>query len=470
MSAVERFRLSHLSLYRRLMIWLLCPLMVLVAIMLVLAWFASREAADRAFDRLLDAASLSIAEQVRWQQSRLWMDLPPSALEMLATDAQERVFYALYDAHGNFVTGNRSLPSLPAGDDDGDKANGQMSYGDVESNGMTLRLGVLRSRLEGWDRSDRFEVRVAQTREGREALSSRLFLASFVNIVLIALLAMIVVLLSARFALEPLTRLRRAIRQRDPRTLAPLELKLPRELAELRQALNELLARMRRVRANQERFIGDASHQLRTPLAGLSARAELALRQSDPEAWHAALDTMHDTATKTARLAGQLLSLTRLNNPEATPAKKPLDLASLAQRCVREAFSRYHRRGIDLGVEAPGEPVLVSATDWQLEEALSNLIENAALYGARQVTVRVVADPVRLIVEDDGPGIPESQRLLVLRPFHRGQESGTGTGLGLAIVDSIARAHDIRLSLHDTNPDHPERPGLCIVLTFPADS
>ncbi|CAO1663103.1 sensor histidine kinase [Salinicola sp. NYA28a] len=464
MTLLRRWHLSHLSLYRRLMVWLLCPLALLVAIMLLQAWLASREAADRAFDRLLDAAALSIAEQVRWQQSRLWMDLPPSALEMLATDAEERVFYALYDAQGHFVTGNRSLPSLPTENDI------QMNYGDVTSQDMPLRLGVLRARLEGWDRSDRFEVRVAQTREGRQALANQLFLASFVNILIIAGLAVMVVLLSARFALEPLTRLRRAIRQRNPRTLAPLELPLPRELAELRQTLNELLARMRRVRANQERFIGDASHQLKTPLAGLSTRAELALRQSDPAAWREALATMHGTATKTARLAGQLLSLTRLNNPEATPAKQAVDLTALARRCVREAFPRHHRRGIDLGVEAPEQAVMVSANDWQLEEALNNLIENASLYGASQVTVQVTDVPPRLAVIDDGPGIPESQRLLMLRPFHRGQETGDGSGLGLAIVDSIARAHDIRLSLQAAHPDHPERPGLCIALTFSSDA
>ncbi|OLO03829.1 sensor histidine kinase [Salinicola socius] len=456
--------MSHLSLYRRLTIWLLFPLVLLVAIMLLQAWFASREAADRAFDRLLDAASLSIAEQVRWQQSRLWMDLPPSALEMLATDAEERVFYALYDAQGRFVTGNRSLPSLPARD------GNRMSYGDVISGDMPVRLGVLRARLEGWDRSDRFEVRVAQTREGREALANQLFLASLINIVIIAGLAMVVVLLSARFALEPLTRLRRAIRQRNPRTLAPLELALPRELAELRQALNELLARMRRVRANQERFIGDASHQLRTPLAGLSARAELAMRQSDPDAWREALATMHGTATHTARLAGQLLSLTRLNNPEATPAKQAVDLAALAQRCVRAAFSRHHRQGIDLGVEIPEQAVVVLGNDWQLEEALNNLIDNASLYGASQITVQVTDAPPRLVVRDDGPGIPEPQRLLMLRPFHRGQQTGDGSGLGLAIVDSIARAHDIRLSLQAARPGDPERPGLSIALTFPVNA
>ncbi|WP_245392421.1 sensor histidine kinase [Salinicola endophyticus] len=461
MTAGTPFRLAHLSLYRRLTVLLLCPLALVAALILGQSWFASRAAADRAFDRLLDAASLSIAEQVRWQQSRLWMDLPPSALEMLATDAEERVFYALYDAQGHFVTGNRTLPALPP------PPSGQMSYADVDVGGLALRLGVRRSRLEGWDRSDRFEVRVAHSQGGRTALANRLFLASLLNVALIALLAMVVVLLSARFALEPLTRLRRAIRQRDPRTLAPLALELPRELDELRQTLNELLARMRRVRANQERFIGDASHQLRTPLAGLSARAELALRQTDPAQWRSALDSMHGTAAQTARLAGQLLSLTRLNNPEAAPAHTPVDLCALAQRAVRSGFASFDRRGVDLGVETPAQAVVVAATAWQLEEALANLLENAALYGARRVTVSVLAGPPRLRVEDDGPGIPESQRLLVLRPFHRGREGGSGTGLGLAIVDSIARAHGCRLILADSDPAHPERPGLCITLTFP---
>ncbi|WP_239495316.1 sensor histidine kinase [Salinicola halophilus] len=464
MSLAWPIRLSHLSLYRRLTVWLLLPLALLVAIMLIDARIGARDAADRAFDRLLDAASLAIAEQVRWQQNGLWLDLPASALEMLATDAEERVFYALYDAEGHYVTGNRPLPALPPAAD-----GARMRYADRESDAMPLRLGVRRARLAGWDRSDRFEVRVAQTPEGREALAAQLFRASLLNVLVIAALALIGVMLAARFALEPLTQLRRAIRERDPRTLAPLTLTLPRELVELREALNELLARMRRVKANQERFIGDASHQLRTPLAGLSARAELALRQSDPERWREALVTMNDTASRASRLAGQLLSLTRLNDPEAALERERVDLVAIARACVRDTFSRLHRGGVDLGIEAPDQEVVISATAWQLEEALANLVDNAASYGATQVTLRVETTPARLIVEDDGPGIPESERLLALRPFHRGQETGSGTGLGLAIVDSISRAHGARLTLHATCPNRRERPGLCVVLAFADD-
>lgn len=448
------------SLYRRLTTWLLLPLLGLGALMLVQAYLGARDTADRAFDRLLEAASLAIAEQVKKQDEQLWLDLPPAALEMLATDAEERVFYALYNDRGEFVTGNAELPAPASQDDD----RHPLHYSNVDWHGMTLRVGVRAAQLEGWSQRERFEVRVAHTREGREQLTLSLFQGSLGRIAAMALLAAGVVLLAVRVALAPLTRLRRAIRERDPRTLAPLSLELPRELAELRETLNELLTRMRRVRANQERFIGDASHQLRTPLAGISARAELALRQDQPQAWHSALETIQEASARTARLAVQLLSLTRLNNPEASPELSRLELNVLAREATRNALQACYRDGIDLGVEVPDGSVFIEGVDWQLEEALANLIDNSRRYGARNITVRVKATPPALEVEDDGPGIAAEWRLLVLRPFHRGQGDGDGSGLGLAIVDGIARAHAARLTLHEAPGG-----GLRVAMTFLGD-
>lgn len=448
------------SLYRRLMAWLLLPLLGLGALMLIQAYLGARDTADRAFDRLLEAASLAIAEQVKKQDDQLWLDLPPAALEMLATDAEERVFYALYNERGEFVTGNADLPAPVRQGDDPQP----LQYSDTNWRGMALRVAVRTSRLEGWSQRERFEVRVAHTREGRERLTRALFQGSLGRIAAMALLAVGVVLLAVRVALAPLTRLRRAIRERDPRTFAPLSLELPRELAELRETLNELLARMRRVRANQERFIGDASHQLRTPLAGISARAELALRKDQPQAWHSALETIQEASARTARLAVQLLSLTRLNNPEAKPELSRLELTAIAREATRSALHACYRDGVDLGLEAPDEPVLIEGIGWQLEEALANLIDNARRYGARHITVRVSAAPPALEVEDDGPGIAAEWRLLVLRPFHRGRNAGEGSGLGLAIVDGIARAHAARLTLHEASGG-----GLRVTMTFLGD-
>lgn len=448
------------SLYRRLLVWLLLPLLGLGTVMLIQAYLGARDTADRAFDRLLEASSLSIAEQVKWQGQHIWLDLPPTALEMLATGAEERVFYALYDAHDNFITGNAQLPSLERGD-----TQENLHFANINWQEKSLRLGIYRARLEDWSQREQFEVRVAHSREGREQLTWSLLQGNLIRIAMMALLTVGVVIVAIRSALSPLTQLRRAIRERDPRTLAPLEIKLPRELAELRETLNELLARMRRVRSNQERFIGDASHQLRTPLAGLSARAELALRQENPDVWHDALRAMHKTSTHTARLAVQLLSLTRLNNPEATPDLRNLDLNSIARAATRTALGACHRSGVDLGVEVPETPVKIQGVDWQLEEALANLIDNARRYGASMVTVRVLNSPPALEVEDDGPGIPASQRLMALRPFFRGGEdghTGEGSGLGLTIVDGIARAHHARLILAKAQHES----GLRVTISF----
>ncbi|WP_163557394.1 sensor histidine kinase [Halomonas sp. NO4] len=451
------------SLYRRLLTWLLVPLLALGGLMVVQAWLEARRTADRAFDRLLEAASLAIAEQVQWQDERLWLDLPPAALEMLATDAEERVFYSLVDREGRRVTGNAELPGDPRADSAGGDT---LLYRDIAWQELALRQGVRRSQLEDWRLSEPFEIRVAHSREGRDALASELLRANLAYILAMAALAVVVLLTALRAALAPLTRLRRAIRARDPRTLAPLDLPLPRELAELRETLNELLARMRRVRANQERFIGDASHQLRTPLAGLSARAELALRHDEPTRWRDALVAMQATSARTARLAMQLLSLTRLDNPEYTPELIELDLAEVARQAVREHWTSCHRDGVDLGVESDATGVRVRGVEWQLGEALGNLIDNARRYGARHITVRTRANPPTLAVEDDGPGIPEARRLLVLRPFHRGHDDGDGSGLGLAIVDGIARAHGARLQL--ASGEHNR--GLVVSLTFPREA
>ncbi|CAM3304391.1 sensor histidine kinase [Halomonas lysinitropha] len=451
------------SLYKRLLGWLLLPLLVLGSLILIQAWVDAQRTADRAFDRLLEAASLAIAEQVQWQDDRLWLDLPPAALEMLATDAEERVFYSLVDDQGHVITGNAELPADPRQEETSDDT---LLYRDIDWQGMTLRQGVRRTRLEEWRIREPFEVRVAHSREGRDALTAELWRANLSGIVIMGSLAVISLLFAIRSALSPLTRLRRAIRARDPRTLAPLELPLPRELAELRDTVNGLLTRMRRVRSNQERFIGDASHQLRTPLAGLSARAELALRQDDPARWKEALVAMQATSARTARLAGQLLSLTRLDNPEYRPDLVPLELNALARQALHDHWGTCHRQGVDLGMETAGSEVWIRGIDWLLAEAIGNLIDNACRYGGRRVTVQVEDKPPRLTVEDDGPGIPAQKRLLMLRPFHRDRDDQEGSGLGLAIVDGIARTHRARLQLSAGHDDH----GLRVTLQFTGDT
>lgn len=447
------------SLYGRLLVWLSLPLIALGSLLFTQAWRDSRAAADHAFDRLLQAATLSIAEQVQWQDDELWLDLPPAALQMLSGRDQERVFYTLVDDSGRYITGNARLPAY-AGSRSPEADT--VVYQDVQWLGMTVREGIRPTRLEGWQNRERFTVRVAHTREGRQRLAGDLWWNSLAAILGMGLLSLALLLLAVRAALAPLTRLRHAIRSRHPRSLSPLTLILPGELAELRDVINQLLARMRRVRTNQERFIGDASHQLRTPLAGISARAELALRQDSPEQWHEALSTIQVTSERTGRLATQLLSLTRLDNPEYAPAPERLDLNVHARQALHEHWPAFHQAQVDLGLDSADQLVTVKATPWLLDEALNNLLDNARRYGADRVTVRTLSAPPAIQVEDNGVGIAPAQRRLALRPFHRLYDDPGGSGLGLAIVDSIARHHGARLVLDDSE----QGAGLCVTLSF----
>ncbi|OHV10263.1 sensor histidine kinase [Kushneria phosphatilytica] len=450
------------SLYQRLLSLMVLAMIILGALLLLQASHGAHQGANRAYDRLLDAASRVLVEQVSWQSDQLWFDVPASALEMLAPNGNERVFYTLVDAEGTPISGNVDLPPLPSDTEaplPGDRDTA-FRAATVQWHGMTLRLGVRHAQLAGWQRHDHFAIRVAHTLEARNRLADQLLKGSMLRLAGVALLMLALVTGAVAMALAPLRRLRQNLRNRSSGDLSPLVIPVPRELRELVEALNDLLARQRRVNAHQQRFIGDASHQLRTPLAGLSSRAELALRSDDPRQWYSALESMQRSAANAARLASQLLSMTRLQSPDAPIEQHPLDLIQLARGSMRQALNRYPGATIDLGIEAPDSRIMVSGSHWQLEEALTNLIDNAMHYARTRVTVRVEAHPPTLKVEDDGPGIPEQQRADVLRPFHG--ERHNGSGLGLAIVAGVCQAHGGRLVLDECTPP----PGLSAAMVL----
>jgi len=141
----------------------------------------------------------------------------------------------------------------------------------------------------------------------------------------------------------------------------------------------------------------------------------------------------------------------------------PVDLNDCVRQAVRDHWVACHQAGIDLGADCLPSPLPVAASEWQLQEALANLIDNSRRYGAHHITLGALSDPPRLFVEDDGPGIPAERRLLVLRPFHRGRDDGEGSGLGLAIVDGIARNHGARLDLAESDSGR----GLRVEMRFP---
>jgi two-component system sensor histidine kinase TctE len=268
--------------------------------------------------------------------------------------------------------------------------------------------------------------------------------------------------------LAPLEDLSAEIRARSASDLRPIDPRhAPQEAQPLVGALNQLFGQVAESSTNQQRFLANAAHQLRTPLAGLQAHTEIALAQEMPEAQRADLEQVHRATIRTARLATQLLALARAEpGGYRGDASGPINLRTVVEDAADEWVHRAMAKEIDLGFELsdaqmPGDALL-------LREALGNLVHNALEYtpGGGRVTVRTGMrnDCAYLEVEDDGPGIAAAEREQVLERFYRVPgTAGTGSGLGLSIVREIAAAHRAGIAIGSGESGR----GCKVGLTFP---
>jgi two-component system sensor histidine kinase TctE len=274
---------------------------------------------------------------------------------------------------------------------------------------------------------------------------------------LLITLATVIVWSGVSRGLAPLERLTRALAARSHLDLSPLPTEgVPGEVRPLVDEVNDLLARLGRTFEFQNRFVADAAHQLKTPVSGLKAQIELALRESDPERVRHSLAQLYLSADRLSRLVRQLLSLAR-NEPGAldTVQLQPLDLNAFALEVSMEWVPTALKRHIDLGFEGTDQALVIDADRDRLRELINNLIDNAIRYSEEggRVTVRTGAageGQCQLAISDDGPRIPVEERARIFGRFHRllgTQEDGSG--LGLAIVSEIATLHGARITLEE---------------------
>jgi two-component system sensor histidine kinase TctE len=234
--------------------------------------------------------------------------------------------------------------------------------------------------------------------------------------------------------------------------------------------MNDLLSRLSAALAAQQRFIADAAHQLRTPVAALKTQTELAVRQVRDGEAQITLQQLHQAADHAARLVSQLLTLARAEpGSHRSVMRERLDLAALARETAGEWVPRALTRRIDLGFDEAATGIEISADPFLVRELLNNLIDNALNYtpAGGHITVRVLrtADRVTLEVEDNGCGIAAEERERVFERFYRiAGGSPEGCGLGLAIVREIAQGHGATVAIHDGANGR----GTRIVIAFPA--
>jgi two-component system sensor histidine kinase TctE len=451
---------SQHSLFGEILDWMLMPLLLLWPISIAITYFASTSIANEPFDRSLEDRVTVLAQQVKENNGIVSAQLPLSARDILRADDVDNVYFQVSDPQQNLIAGDLDVP-YPIEEEkpipwsvllrDAQIRNTEVRVAYVYVNLQTLSAPAVDAGEPRYAL-----VQVAETLEKRRQLAKQIVKGVIFPEFIILPIALTLVWFALTRGLSPLATLQDHIRARRPDDLSPIDASaVPEEISPLVRSLNDMLARLSQSIQLQKRFIADAAHQMKTPLAGMRMQSELAMRQSDSEEIRHSLEQLSKSSESATRMINQLLALARAETQAAqTMPLEKIDLIELSRHVVQEWVQAAMTRRIDLGFEAENVELPISGNPTMLREMLNNLIDNALRYtpALGSVTVRVQADnkqrQVLLEVEDTGPGIPLSERAHVFERFYR--IIGTdveGSGLGLAIVREIAIRHGIDIEL-----------------------
>jgi two-component system sensor histidine kinase TctE len=437
---------SQKSVFGEIVDWTLAPLLILWPISMAIQYFLAYSIADNAYDRELRDSVVAISKQLSYSAGQLVVKDDAAAAIMLHADDEDLTYFQVRDQRNALAGGDVNLPLV---DFTPEMNPHEVYFRDDQLPGREVRVAYMFAQVQGMPGAAL--VQVAETVGKRSRLASEIIGDVLAAQFLIVPVALLFVWLGLTRGVEPLNALTEAIHRRKPSDLAPIaEADVPEEVQPLIGAFNDLLARLDASLRAQQRFVADAAHQMRTPLAGLKMQAEIAMRQRDPVNLQHAMRQIVASADRTAHLINQLLALARTDS-DSPPALQPLDLDDLARDVAREWVLRARDKDIDLGFEAAEHAAWVDGNAALLGELVSNLVDNAIRYtpAGGRVTVRVVVgEQVVLDVEDTGIGIDDAERELVFERFYRvlGTDA-EGSGLGLPIVRGIAHLHRASVTL-----------------------
>jgi two-component system, OmpR family, sensor histidine kinase TctE len=430
------------SLRRRLLTFLLIPMLLLLLLDALLTYTVALSYSNHVHDRALADDAVSLAELLRHES--LPGDISSQARFLLDYDPRGRNFFNIRSRKRGLISGNENLP-LPAEP----VALGQppvLSNATVDHEHVRAATIAIRNPR---DAHDVLEISVAETLHDRQEVAREILVMSVSLQCLLIALLLALAWLGVTFGLRGLDPLVQRLARRE-HTLAPIDdSDVPVELLPLTRTIDGLFSRLRELMSLHERFVADAAHQLRTPLAGMALHVDRARAHPDDAQLHDALEHIQRLNSRAARTTHQLLALTRAQTPRDGDANMSrLDLAKLLPDCVGERVPEAIAGRIDLGYEGPSVPTIVNGNPHALQEMINNLLDNALRYAGEggHVTVGLIRnadDACHVItVEDDGPGVPEAFLPRLGERFFRAPAAPEGgTGLGLAIVQRIAEHH-----------------------------
>ena len=457
---------KHSSLRKKLLVLLVPPLLILILIASsILFRFAIVEQRD-AFDNALYDSAYSIYQLIQKSDDSIEnLSLPKNEKQFILNDQSDVIFYNVVGTDGKLLNGDSDGGLMPEIKEQ--TSNPNFRDGIVHNLKVRIVSTLVSIQKNGVELP--VYIQVAETLNKREALASNVLIDIIVPQLLLVLFTIIIIWFGVERGLQPLFDLQAAVSKRSYLDLSSIEMPdVPTEVMILVNSVNSLMRQLESVLSAQNRFIADAAHQLRTPLAGAQAQLELALLESDPDQHQELLERVSTSMERLSHTITQLLSLAR-NQQDASHnmVMSRVNLNKIAQEVTTDMVPTAIKKGLDLGFEADTQSTIILGDSKRLKEMLYNLVDNALLYtpAGGKVTVKVQheAGEIVLSVIDNGPGIPKSEREKVFERFHRvigtGQE---GSGLGLAIVMEIAQLHQANVEI----ADEPRKKGLNIQVSF----
>lgn len=432
------------SLRRHLLLGILIPVGLFILIDTIGLYQQAFSAVNTAYDRTLLASAKSIGEHIKAEGSgsatQLHATVPYSALEPFEADNRSRMVYRISTTQGQLIDGFKDLAVWQGKLPDQGPYAALVDFYDDTYRGDAVRVAVLLQPVAMGKARAMAVVQVAETLELRQTLARQILMDTLLRqAALIAVIALVVLVVVQR-ATRPIRKLSDHLQARAENDLIPVEAgDAPKELTPLVDATNHLMARLKHLLDNQKRFVRDAAHQLRTPLAVLKVQVQSALR-GDVDARQALLE-ISDTVDRATTLANQMLSLAKVaqlsHQAPASPVNGDLILREIALDLSPLIVAK------DIDFEMDSTPIWISTHDWMLRELLRNLLHNAIRYtppfGKLSVRLHSNDHTAQLSISDSGPGISQELRQRLFQPFSAGAMH-SGSGLGLAICHEIVQA------------------------------
>jgi len=403
--------------------------------------------ANLAYDRSLSDDVVTLAGQIELRSGQLQVNLPPAARIWLLANEGERVLYRVVDLRdGKVIDGNADLG--PWASDR--QAKGSTQFRDASIDGTRFRIGSIIRELDPDEVS--VLVEVGETLGRRQRVAQQTLAGSLLLFSLMIVVAVVLVWTSINRTLEPLSQFEAEAATRSGSNLMPLDPAIaPLEVRGLIQAINRMMKRVSDSIESQSRFIANAAHQLRTPIAGLRLQAQLAQDEIGTAETRTRLVEIDRSAARAAHVIEQLLTLSKSEAGSIPANFAAVDLTEVAAQVIQRHLPTAVSHDVDLGYSGLPAPVLVFGNETLLAELIGNLVDNALRYGRRAgvVTVRITRKGHAVVLEvvDDGPGIGSLSSGTLFSRFQRGDvASDSGAGLGLAIVKEIAERHSASVS------------------------